>query len=256
VKHTPRQGGGRSRAISGPVRPTFAGDLRAATLDGAAALACSALFLAILLARVKSGVDPAAIEMPEMVRNGGYQPYSASQAFGWAALLWSWLGILLGVGLPLLARAGRASARIALEGLHRSMSLTLVALMVTHAVLLVWDKMGDTLVSDFVPWATSYAPGRFPQALGIFSFYLAALLGLTFYWRDRIGPAIWRRLHRWFVPSVYVLALWHTFAYGSDVKAHNWLWASVWAMQAPLVVLYPLRLLPPVARWRIAKQRR
>jgi sulfoxide reductase heme-binding subunit YedZ len=223
-------------------------DLRASLKDAAAALVLSGVFFAILAARLAAGVNAAAIEMPDMVRNGGVWAYSASQALGWSALLWSWLTILLGLALPITARGLRARLRAQLEQLHRSMSLTLVGLMLAHALLLLWDKMGDTLVSDFVPWATSYVPGRFPQALGIVSLYMAVLFGLSFYVRDRIGLGLWRVLHRYFAPAVYVLALWHAFAYGSDVKGRNALWACLWAMQAPLAVAFAWRLAVPLGR--------
>ena len=221
---------------------TLGGDLRAASWDAAAALALSAVVFGLLMKALGDGVDAAAVEMPDMVRNGGVWPYSASQAFGWAGLLWSWLAVVIGASLPVLTRSGRSPLRLTLERLHRSMGLTLVALMFAHAILLVWDRMGDTLVSDFVPWANSYVPGRFAQALGIFSFYLAVLLGLTFYLRDRIGAAAWRLIHRYGVPAVYVLALWHTFAYGSDLKKHELLWICLWALQAPIAAAYALRV--------------
>ena len=60
--------------------------------------------------------------------------------------------------------------------------------------------------------------------------------------RERIGPAVWRMLHQYLIPTVYILALWHTFAYGSDAKGHTPLVAALWIMQAPLVVLYPWRV--------------
>lgn len=241
-----------SKAASGagprrPCRPTrLAADLRASLAGASIALLLAALALGALVLRVQAGADAAALEMPGMVRSGGIWTYSASQAIGWSALLWSWLTIQLGLTLPICGPR-RRRLRAALEALHRSMSLTLVALMLAHALLLLWDKMGDTLVSDFVPWTTSYLPGRFPQALGIVSFYLAALLGLSFYVRDRMGPGVWRTLHQFFVPAVYGFAVWHAFAYGSDVKAHSPVFLALWVMQAPLVALYAWRL------WRGAR---
>ena len=217
-------------------------DLRGSAVDAGIALLLSAALVGVYAARLHGGVDAAAIEMPDMVRNGGVWPYSASQAVGWAALLWSWLTIHLGLALPICRRLRRRRLRARLEALHRSMSLTVIGLMLGHAILLLWDRMGDTLVSDFVPWATSYVPGRFPQALGIFSLYLAVLLGPSFYLRSRLGPVLWRALHQWLVPSVYGLALWHTLAYGSDIKHEVVLTAVLWAMQAPLVALYVVRL--------------
>lgn len=222
-------------------KASFMADLRGSLGDLSIAVPVAAIAFAVLAARLNAGVDPAAHEMPDMVRTGGVWTYSASQAVGWAALLWSWLTIQLGLAVPIFRRLRRGHLRNRVEGLHRSMSLTLIALMLAHAVLLLGDKMGDTLVTDFVPWTTSYVPGRFPQALGIFSLYLALLLGLTFYVRGRIGPGVWRILHRYLVPAVYGLALWHTFAYGSDVKGGPFV-TLLWAMQAPPIALYAWRL--------------
>ena len=180
---------------------SFTADLRGSLTDLAIALPLAALVFGILTARLHAGVDAAALEMPSMVRDGGVWAYSASQAIGWAALLWSWLTLHLGLALPICRPLRRPRLRAQLEGLHRSMSLTVVGLILVHALLLLWDHMGDTLVTDFIPWTTSYAPGRFPQALGIVSLYLAILLGLSFYVRDRIGPATWRVLHQYLVPD-------------------------------------------------------
>jgi predicted ferric reductase len=224
------------------MRPSLRGDLRRAIPDAIVALIFAGVAFAILLARVRAGVDPALLEMPSMRRSGGIWPYSLSQAIGWAALLWSWLTILLGVSLPIWGRRGQAKTREIAERLHRSTSLTVVGLMVAHAVLLTGDKMGDTLVTVFVPWTTSYAPGLFPQALGILSFYLAVLLGLSFYLRDRIGLRIWQWLHRCFIPAVYILAVWHTFLYGSDVRMPNAMWGTLWLFQLPILAAFVARL--------------
>ena len=51
--------------------------------------------------------------------------------------------------------------------------------------------------------------------LGIIGGYLAAILGLTFYVRRRIGTRRWRNLHR-LTPLVYVLGVTHTLGSGSD----------------------------------------
>jgi len=223
------------------IRPTLRGDLRRAIPDAVAALILAGVVFAIQIARVRAGVDPALLEMPSMRQSGGVWPYSLSQAFGWAALLWSWLTILLGVSLPIFGWRGRPRIRQIAEQLHRSTSLTVVGLMIVHAILLVWDRMGDTLVTVFVPWTTSYVPGLFPQTIGILSFYLAVLLGLSFYVRDRIGLRTWQLLHRYFIPAVYILAVWHTFLYGSDLHAHNAIWGLLWLLQLPLIGAFVMR---------------
>jgi sulfoxide reductase heme-binding subunit YedZ len=230
-------------SLSDRTRPTLRGDLRRAIPDAVLALTLAGIVFAILMARVSAGLDPALLEMPAMMRSGGIFPYSLSQAVGWAALLWSWLTILLGVSLPIWGRQGRPKMRELAERLHRSTSLTVVALMVAHAVLLTGDKMGDTLVTVFVPWTTSYTPGLFPQTLGILSLYLAVLLGLGFYLRDRVGLRSWQILHRYFVPAVYVLAVWHTFLYGSDVHAQNAMWVMLWLFQLPILAAFGIRII-------------
>lgn len=222
-------------------RGQFVDDLRTSLLDAAVALVLAGVAFAILVARLHRGVNAAAIEMPQMVRNGGVWAYSISQALGWSALAWSWLTVMLGLALPILSRRS-PSWRRSVERLHRSTSLSLLALMLGHALALLWDRMGDTIVGLFVPYATSYVPGRFAQTLGILSLYLALILGPTFYFRDRLGRATWRAVHRYLVPAVYILAVWHTLAYGSDIKGHNALWTVVWLMQAPISILFIARL--------------
>lgn len=229
-------------------RRSFRADVRAAMPDALAALLLAGIVFAILMARVRAGDDPAAREMPAMIGNGGLMPYTISQALGWAALSWAWLTILIGLSLPLWASQGRSRLRETAERLHRSTSLSLIGLMILHAALLLWDKMGDTLVTDFVPFTTSYKPGLWPQALGIFSLYLALVLGGSFYFRDRIGFRFWRLTHRYVIPAVYVLALWHTFLYGSDVRVHNGLWLVLWLLQIPVVAVFLVRLSLPLVR--------
>lgn len=225
-----------------PLPATFARDLRRAVPDVALALALAGIIFAILFLRVRSGRDPALAEMPSMGRNGGVWPYTASQALGFAALLWSWATILLGLSLPVLRRRGTAHMRDRIERLHRSTSLTVIGLVLVHALLLVFDRMGDTLLTVLVPWTSSYVPGRFPQSLGIVSFYLALAIGPSFYFRDRLGPRTWLVLHRWLIPAVYVLAVWHTFLYGSDMGRESPLWFAVWAFQIPVVAAFVARL--------------
>ena len=229
--------------------PTLGGDLRAALADAAAALLLAAIIYGLYMERVRSGNDVAVIEMPDLLKNGGLWAYSLCQSLGWAALLWSWLTILLGVSLPIWARFRRPQLRRIIERLHRSTSLSVVGLTIGHAILLNWANMGDNFVTDFVPYATTFAPGKFPQALGIVSFYLAVLLGLTFYLRDRIGLRTWRLLHRYFIPAVYILAVWHTLAYGSDIKTPNALYISIWLVQVPVACAFIARI------WASLRQR-
>jgi predicted ferric reductase len=114
-----------------------------------------------------------------------------------------------------------------------------------HAFALLWDKMGDTLLTVLVPGAQTYAPGRLAQSVGIVALYLAVLVGPSYYLRDRIGARTWRLTHRFVIPAVYVLSVWHTLLYGSDVKTGSPLFVILWAMQIPVVVAFLVRLLAP-----------
>ncbi|MGH3829884.1 MAG: DUF5134 domain-containing protein [Pseudonocardiaceae bacterium] len=237
-------GGTATRRVRGSLRT----DLRAAAVDAAVAGVLSAAMFGVLVLRVRSGVDAALVEMPSMARGGGLWPYTLSQAFGFATMLWAWGTILLGLSLPTGIWRGRPQARQAVERLHRSTSLTVIALMVAHAGLLIWDHMGDTPVSVFVPGNETYAPGRLPTALGIVALYLAVVVGPSFYLRERLPKRAWAVTHRYVIPAVYALGVWHTFLYGSDVKANSPLFVILWAMQLPVIALFGARLLAGARR--------
>ena len=66
-----------------------------------------------------------------------------------------------------------------------------------------------------MPFTIGYRP--LWTSLGIIGGYLAAILGLSFYVRRRIGARLWRRLHRLTV-VVYVLALVHALGAGTDAS--------------------------------------
>ncbi|MGH3851892.1 MAG: DUF5134 domain-containing protein [Pseudonocardiaceae bacterium] len=238
----------RDGTATRPVRRSLRADLRAAAVDAAVAGVLSAAMFGVLVLRVRSGVDAALVEMPSMARGGGLWPYTLSQAFGFAAMLWAWGTILLGLSLPTGIWRGRPRTRQAVERLHRSTSLTVIALMAAHATLLIWDHMGDTPLSVFVPGNETYAPGQLPTSLGIVALYLAVVGGPSFYLRERLGPRVWRVTHRYVIPAVYALGVWHTFLYGSDVKATSPLFVILWAMQLPVIALFGARLMAGARR--------
>ena len=92
-----------------------------------------------------------------------------------------------------------------------------------------------------IPFAMPYRPlftGLGHRSRG----YLAALLGLSFYARRRIGVKLWRKLHRATV-LVWVLGVVHTIGAGSDAST-VWLRAYMLLTGAPIVYLTVLRILP------------
>src|SRR5690242_2133374 len=203
-------------------------------------------WIAVLQSR---GHSAAALSMPTMNMNrmGVFWAFPVLQASGLAALLWAYLGVALG-----LAESGRTPRwlplrRRDLDRLHRHISLLVIGLIGVHMVATVFDAMGDSLVTVLVPQQESWTAARWAYDLGIFAFYLALLLGPTYYLRRRAGTRVWRFAHR-FVVLVYLLSVWHTLIIGADVEHYGWMRPALWLAQAPLLALLCYRLVAPAAR--------
>ncbi|NYI04123.1 ferric reductase-like transmembrane domain-containing protein [Allostreptomyces psammosilenae] len=248
-----------ARARPDGARTALAADLRAAVPDGLAALAVTASVFGFLFLRVRSGESATLEVMPDLADAGEYWMYWLSQAFGWAGLLWAYLTVALG-----LLVAGQRPGRLrvsprTLERWHRTTSLNTLVLMTGHAVMffaelvryeaaLGWgDRLLTGFVDTFVPGGYSSGTGRLAIPIGQAALYLAALLGLSFYLRRRIGPRTWRTLHR-LVVVTYALSVWHTLLYGTNVWFDGWPRTTLWALQLPLLALLLARLLRPVRR--------
>ena len=78
------------------------------------------------------------------------------------------------------------------------------------------------------------------SGLGVVAAYLAALLGLSFYARRRIGERLWRKAHRATV-LVYLLGVVHALGAGTDAST-PWLRTFLLITGAPIVVLFLRRL--------------
>jgi len=110
-----------------------------------------------------------------------------------------------------------------------------------HMITLLGDAWLDPGAAGLlVPFAMDHEPVF--TGLGVIAAYLAAILGLSFYARRRIGARRWRSLHRLTV-LVYALGVIHTLGAGSDAEA-PWLRAVLFATGAPIVFLVLLRVLP------------
>ncbi|HEX3615426.1 MAG TPA: ferric reductase-like transmembrane domain-containing protein [Solirubrobacteraceae bacterium] len=179
-----------------------------------------------------------------MYRLNVFWSFPLLQAAGFAALIWAYLGLCL--GLLEAGPTGRwrwlplsSAARVRL---HRHISLLVLGLILVHAVATAFDAMGDNLLTAFVPWEEGYKPVVFSFVLGIFALYLALLVGPTYYVRRRIGVKRWQIVHR-LAGVVYVLALWHTLIVGDDVAYYSWVHPLIWLLQIPLLALFVQRLL-------------
>jgi DMSO/TMAO reductase YedYZ heme-binding membrane subunit len=246
------ESGGRER------RPTLRSDLRASVPDGLVALAVTGAVFALLYARIRAETSSTVSVMPFMADEGEFWMYFLSQAFGWSALLWAWITVVLGLLLSGPRPSWLPLSGPRLERLHRTTSLNTIALITAHALLFAaqlvrsdtdrWDSaLATALVETFVPGGYDSGTGKIAIPLGQAALYLAIPLGLLFYVRHRIGPKTWRVLHR-FVIAVYALSVWHTLLYGTNVWYDGWFRTSVWLLQIPIAALLLVRLLRPARR--------
>jgi sulfoxide reductase heme-binding subunit YedZ len=162
-----------------------------------------------------------------------------SRASGVVALGLVALSVLLGLTMAtkIVSRPGLGRR---LAGLHEHAALMALATMAVHGATLLGDRWLHAGVRGLVvPFTMGYRP--LWTGLGMIGGYLAALLGLSFYVRRRIGTKLWRRVHRATV-LVYVLAVIHTLGAGSDVGA-IWLRMFMIATGAPIVFLTLVRYL-------------
>jgi sulfoxide reductase heme-binding subunit YedZ len=125
---------------------------------------------------------------------------------------------------------------------HEQLALAGLTSIAVHGITLLGDPwLHPGLAGVAVPFAASYRPAF--TALGILAGYLAALLGLSFYVRRHIGPALWRRLHR-FTAVVYAMAVAHVIGAGTDAPK-SWLRIGVATSAVAVVVLLALRYAAP-----------
>ncbi|MGE5283104.1 MAG: ferric reductase-like transmembrane domain-containing protein [Chloroflexota bacterium] len=163
----------------------------------------------------------------------------ASRASGLLALVL----VTISVGLG-LAMAGKVMRRPGLSrklmAVHEHTALAGLVAIAVHGIALLgdpWLNPGPSGIA--VPFAMGFRP--LWTGLGIVAGYLAALLGLSYYFRRRIGAKLWRKAHRATV-VVYALGLAHAFGSGSDVSTP---WFRWWVLMTtpPIAGLFAYRLL-------------
>ena len=173
----------------------------------------------------------------------GHEWWLASRAAGVVALVL--VSSSVGLGLATAARLFPPSMRRAVLSLHQQTALAALASIVAHGVLLLPDRwLHPGAVGIAVPLAIGYRP--LATGLGILAGYLAALLGLSFYARRRIGPRLWRRLHMATL-AVYLMALAHVLTAGTDAAA-MWMRALLALTLAPIAGLLALRVIAGTRR--------
>jgi sulfoxide reductase heme-binding subunit YedZ len=159
-----------------------------------------------------------------------------SRAAGGAAMILA--SAAVAVGLMIGSRRPSADKRD-LRAIHEALSLTTLAMVALHGLSLLGDSyLNPGPVGIAIPFVGFYRP--LWTGLGIVAGYGLAVLGLTYYMRDRIGAARWRKLHR-ITALFWALAVVHTIGAGSDA-------AQIWFLLASGVFVIPAALML-LLRW-------
>ncbi len=124
----------------------------------------------------------------------GHAWWIASRAAGLVALALVTGSVILG-----LTQAGRLTRRPGvrrkLAALHEQLAVTGLVAIAVHGITLLGDPwLNPGLSGISFPFTMAYRP--LFTGIGIVAGYLAAILGLSFYVRRRIGPRLWRRAHQ------------------------------------------------------------
>ena len=239
-----------------PWRPALVADLRGAIPDFSVALLLTASVWLLLWWRIENERSETVQVMADMAL-GRHWAYWLSQAFGWAAFLWAWGTVVLGLLVAGKRPTWVPGSTRTIERLHRTTSLSVIGLTLAHMLTMVFDwgarsdnglNVLDTTLYSFVPLTYGAGlGGKIYLLTGQIAFYLAMVLGLSYYWRHRLGVRAWRFAHRFSI-LVYAFAAWHTFIYGTNVWFTGYQRTLLWAMQVPIAALVLYRLLEPLRR--------
>jgi len=171
-----------------------------------------------------------------------YAWWLSSRAAGVVAFALISLSVLLGLAMANRLVRGRTAVK-----LHEHLALAGLVAIAVHGITLLGDSwLNPGAIGLLVPFAMDYEPVF--TGVGIVAGYLAAVLGLSFYLRRRVGAKRWRNVHR-LTPLVYVLGVIHVLGAGSDASA-PWLQAVLFATGAPILFLFLVRVLPEDAPTR------
>jgi len=147
------------------------------------------------------------------------------------------------LGLYTAIRAQRRPGMaVTVLGAHEQLALVGLVSIAVHGIALLGDPwLRPGLSGIAIPLTIGYRPVW--VACGIVGGYVAALLGLTFYVRRRLGQKRWRAAHR-FAVLAWVLAVAHTLGAGTDAGT-AWLRTLVLVTSAPVVGLFLVRVSQP-----------
>ena len=162
----------------------------------------------------------------------------ASRASGLVALALIGLSVVLGLAMATKAFRRPGLPRI-LVAVHEHAALAALVAIAVHGIALLGDRwLNPGPIGIAVPFVMDHEPVW--TGIGIIAGYLAAILGLTFYVRRRIGTKRWRNLHR-LTALVYAMGVAHALGAGTDRRI---IAVLLIATGTPMLYLGILRALP------------
>lgn len=158
-----------------------------------------------------------------------------SRAAGIAALVLSSVSVCVGLSIGGRLLKGRGPD---LRVSHEALSLATIAAIVVHALTLLGDSFLHPSILDVsVPFLSGYKQPW--MTIGIIAGWAMILLGLSYYFRARIGQERWRTLHR-FTALAWILGLAHSLGEGTDA-GQAWFIAMTAIVVIPVLALMALR---------------
>ncbi len=154
-----------------------------------------------------------------------------TRSTGWVSLLLLTVTVVLGV-IEVNRWSTPGWPRFVVHGLHRYVSLLVLAFLALHILTAVLDSFAPIALLDaVVPFVGSYRP--IWLGLGAVAFDLLLAVTITSLVRQRIGHRAWRIVH-WLAYACWPVALVHSLGTGSDVKSA---WAVVLSAGCVLAVI-------------------
>ena len=157
--------------------------------------------------------------------------WTTTRAAGSVALVAASLSVCVGLVMSGKLIKGR---RNDLRTIHEALSLATLAALAVHVLSLLADSFFHPTILDVtIPFVSGYKEPW--MSIGIVSGWALAILGLTYYARDRIGQERWRRLHRW-TALAWLGGLVHSLGTGTD-RGQLWFLAMIAVVAIPALVL-------------------
>jgi hypothetical protein len=126
------------------------------------------------------------------------------------------ISVILGITGAMRFQPHARVPRFLVDGLHRNVSLLVVALLVVHILTSVLDPFAHIKLLDAViPLASAYRP--LWLGFGALAFDLLLALVITSLVRRRLGLRAWRAVH-WAAYACWPIAVLHGIGTGSDAR--------------------------------------